>query len=184
MNSNGRLGFFGYGRSRVGTGAPDGISIFGNLIIGFLGSLCCGGGLVFGTIGLGAFWGALGLWRYIPEALATGAILITLTTWLYYRRKAARMLAAGCDCGDVRRAALVSGFLGLAMMAASFVFLEWLNHGVVHAAHFTRLPEFASAVIPGVPNSHLAYVASTFLALPVLVILPFPRGTQNGDPRA
>ena len=59
-------------------------------------------------------------------------------------------------------------------MAGAFVFLEWLNHGVVHAAHFMHNLAYATAVIPGVPNLHLAYVAATFLALPVLAILLFP----------
>jgi hypothetical protein len=51
-----------------------------SLLLGFVGSLCCGGGLVFGAIGLGAFYSALGLARYIPEALAGGAILIAAST--------------------------------------------------------------------------------------------------------
>jgi len=143
-----------------------------------VGSLCCGGGLIFGAIGLGAFYGALGLARYIPEALATGAVAITLLNWLYYRRKAARMLP-GCDRRGPRRMAMSSAFLGLLMMAASFILLEWLNHGVVRAAHFMHSPEFASAVIPGVPNSHLLYLAVTFLALPLLAMLPFTSKTPE-----
>ena len=176
MNLNTATNFFGHAAPRARIDVPDRTPLFGSLLVGFVRSLCCGGTLVFGAIGLGAVYGALGIARYIPEALATGAILITLLNWLYYRNKAARMLAADgeCDCGSLRRTALWGGFFGLVMMAGSFVFLEWLNHSVVHAAHFMHSPEYAAAVIPGVPNSHLGYVAMTFLALPVLAILPLP----------
>jgi hypothetical protein len=44
----------------------------------------------------------------------------------------------GRDCADLRREMLLSGLLGLIMMAVSFVFLEWLNHAVVNAGHFMR----------------------------------------------
>ncbi len=129
---------------------------------------------------MGALYSAFGIARYIPEALAGSAVLILLLNWLYYRRKAAKVLACGvdCDCSSLRRSALWSTFIGLAMMAAAFVFLEWLNHGVVHAAHFMHNPEFATAMIPGVPNSHLGYVALTFLALPVLAMLPLPQKSR------
>lgn len=138
--------------------------------------------MIFGAIGLGALYGALQISRYIPEALAGGTILITLLNWLYYRREAVKRLAGGaaCDCGSLRRTSLWSGFIGLAMMAVSFIFLEWLNHGVVHAAHFMANPDYAGALIPGVPNGHLAYVAMTFLALPVLAILPMPDKPKEG----
>lgn len=152
--------------------------IIGSLLLGFAGSLCCGGTLLFGSIGLGALWGTLGMWRYIPEALATGTVLITLLNWLYYRRKAARRLTAGCEGESLRSAALISGFLGLTMMAASFIFLEWLNHGVLHPRPLSHAPDMAGAVIAGVRNSHLWYVAATFLALPVLAVLPLPQKTK------
>ena len=176
MNSLGRISLLSRSIGRSGASALDKTPVLGSLLVGFVGSLCCGGSLIFGAIGLGAFYGALGISRYIPEALASGAVLVTLLNWLYYRRKAARMLATStqCDCASLRRAAMWSGFLGLAMLAASFLFLEWLNHGVVHASHFMHHPDYAGAVIPGVPNQHLAYVAMTFLALLVLAFLPLP----------
>lgn len=153
--------------------ALDKTPILGSLLMGFVASLCCGGGLIFGAMGLGAAYSALQISRFIPQALAGGAVLIALINWLYYRRKAATLAAStDCDCRGLRRAAVLSGLLGLAMMAGSFVFLEWLNHGVVRAGHFMHNPEYAAALIPGVPNSHLAYVAMTFLALPILAILP------------
>jgi hypothetical protein len=152
--------------------------------VGLVASLCCGSGLLFGAIGLGALYGALGVSRYIPQALAGGAILIALVNWLYYRRKAARMLArdAECDCGALRRAMLLSGLLGLTMMAGSFVFLEWLNHAVVNAERFMGHHQYGGAVIPGVPNSHLAYLAATYLALPVLALLPLPHKSDLTNP--
>src|SRR5712692_9393899 len=163
---------------------PDSMPLGGSLAVGLVASLCCGGGLLFGAIGLGALYSALGVSRYIPQALAGGAILIALVNWLYYRRKAARLLAdhADCDRGALRRAMLLSGFLGLALMAVSFVFLEWLNHAVVNAARFMGHHQFGGAVIPGVPNSHLAYLAATFLVLPLLAILPLPQRPARANP--
>src|SRR5689334_9197067 len=97
--------------------SPDPVPLGGSLAVGFVASLCCGGSLIFGAIGLGAVYGSLALSHYIPEALAAGAILIALVNWLHYRTKAARSLAGNgeCDCVDLRRAMLLSGFLGLAM---------------------------------------------------------------------
>jgi hypothetical protein len=132
--------------------------------------------LLFGAIGLGAAYSALNVSRYIPEALATDAVLIALVNWLYYRAKAGRMATnVDRECGGLRRAMILSGFLGLSMMAVCFLFLEWLNHGVVNASHFMHRPEYSAAVIPGVPNSHLLYVAMTFLVLPLLAVLPLPK---------
>jgi hypothetical protein len=161
--------------------APDGTPLAGSLAVGLVASLCCGGGMLFGSIGLGGLYGALQMSRYIPEALAVGAILIVLLNWLYYRRKAARMLAATttCDCGSLRGAMLLSALLGLVMMAVSFVFLEWLNHAVVNAARFMGHHQYGGAIIPGVPNSRFGYLAMTLLVLPVLAILPL-RPTNEG----
>jgi hypothetical protein len=41
--------------------------VVGSIGSGLIASLCCGGSLVFASIGLGAFYGALGLSRYIPK---------------------------------------------------------------------------------------------------------------------
>jgi hypothetical protein len=154
----------------------DKTPIVAGILLGFLASLCCGGSMIFVAIGLGVFYSSLQLSHYIPEALATGAILITLLNWLYYRHKAARMLTAtgGYDRGSMRRAILVSGLIGLVKMSVTFIFLEWLNHGVIHAAHFMGNPENSAALIPGVPNSHLVLLALTYLSLPVLTVLPLP----------
>ena len=159
---------------------PDLTPLGGGLAVGLVASLCCGGGLLFGAIGLGALYGALGVSRYIPQALAGGAILIALVNWLYYRRKAAHGLASNTDRdrAALRRAMLLSGFLGLAMMAMSFVFLEWLNHAVVNAARFMSHHQHGGAAIPGVPNEHLAYLAAMFLVVPGLALLPLPRKSE------
>jgi hypothetical protein len=163
---------------------PDSVPLGTSLAVGLVSSLCCGGGLLFGAIGLGGFYGALGLSRYIPQALAGGAILIALVNWLYYRSKAARVLAgdADCDCAAFRRAMLLSSFLGLIMMSISFVLLEWLNHAVVNAGRFMGHHQYAGAVIPGVPNEHLAYLAATFLVVPLLAILPLPHKPDVMNP--
>jgi hypothetical protein len=165
--------------------APDKTALGGSLVVGLVASLCCGGGLLFGTIGLGAVYGALQMSRHIPEALAVGAILIALLNWLYYRRKAARMLAAKADChgAGLRGAMLLSAFLGLMMMAVSFVFLEWVNHAVVNAARFMGHHQYGDALIPGVPNSHLWYLAMTLLVLPVLALLPLPQKIEVAGDR-
>jgi hypothetical protein len=155
---------------------PDKRPIGGSLLVGLVAALCCGGSHVFGAIGLGAFYSALQLGRHIPEALVTAAVLIGLLNWFYYHTKAVRIDAADRHRGDeLHRTMLLSTFLGLVMMAVSFVFLEWLNHGVVNASHFMTRPEYAGAIVPGVPNVHLGYVAMTFLVLAVLYFLPLAR---------
>lgn len=162
------------GRLRTWT-TPDIRPMGGSLLVGLVAALCCGGSLVFGAIGLGAFYSSLQLGRHIPEALATAAVLIGLLNWFYYHTKAASIDPADSRRGDeLHRTMLLSTFLGLAMMAVSFVLLEWLNHGVVNASHFMTRPEYAGAIVPGVPNMHLGYVAMTFLVLVVLYFLPWP----------
>ena len=79
---------------------------------------------------------------------------------------------------------LLSAFLGLVMMAVSFVLLEWLNHAVVNAARFMSHHQYGGAIIPGVPNSHLVYLAMTLLVLPVLAILPLPQMTETSANRS
>jgi hypothetical protein len=182
MKLSNSVGILGDPPAGAAVSRLDKTPIVGGLLLGLMASLSCGGIMFFAAIGLGAFYGSLQLSHYIPQALASGAILITLLNWLYYRRKATRMLAANgsYDSGNLRRTVLLSGLIGLLKMSVSFVFLEWLNHGVVYAAHFMNNPEYAGAMIPGVPNSHLGYLALTFLSLPVLAILPLPQKDQGG----
>jgi len=159
--------------------------LWGSLGAGLVASLCCGGSLLFGSIGLGAFYGSLGLSRYVPQALALGTLAIVGINYWYYRRQAAGLLAGdpACDCRSVRRAMLWSGFAGLVMMAASFVCLTWLEHGVVRAAQFLSRPEYGQALIPGVRNEQLVYVALTFLGLLLLAVVPLPGGSRSaGEP--
>jgi hypothetical protein len=141
-------------------------------VVGVIASLCCGGSLVFASVGLGVFYSGLGLWRYIPQALAAGAVSIVGINYLFYRHMAKR--------GSVRPIALqqkmfISAAIGLVVMAGSFIFLEWLNHAVVNAERFLARPEYSQALIKGVPNTTLLYVCATFFALALLWALPFPR---------
>ena len=143
----------------------------GSFITGLVASLCCGGSLIFASIGLGAFYSALGLSRFVPQALAAGAITIVAINYLFYRRAAKRLSGSS---NTFREKMFISAAIGLVMMAGTFIFLEWLNHGVVHADRFLTRPEFSQALVKGVPNVELLYVAATFFALVALWALPFP----------
>ncbi len=148
---------------------------------GLVASLCCGGSLVFASVGLGAFYGALGLSRYIPQALAAGALCIVMINYFFYRRAEERAHRARAgNILDLRKAMFGSAALGLAAMAASFVFLEWLNHAAVNP-HFLSRPEYGQALIPGVPNVRLLYTLASFWALALLWALPWPRLDPIGE---
>jgi hypothetical protein len=149
--------------------------VMGSVEAGLIASVCCGGSLVFTSMGLGAFYGALGLWRYVPEVLAVGALSIVAINYFYYRRAARHILSTkGDDVRDLRRSMSVSAAFGLIAMAGSFVFLEWLNHAVVNPQRFMARPDYALAVIPGVPNIRLIYALASFFALALLWAMPFP----------
>ena len=75
----------------------------------------------------------------------------------------------------------LSTFIGIVMMAASFMLLEWLNHAVVNVARFMTIPRIADAIIPGIPNSHLSYLAMTFLVVPVIYFLPLARKHEQTE---
>ncbi len=143
--------------------------------LGLIASLCCGGSLVFVSMGLGAFFSALGLWRYVPQVLAAGALSILAINYALYRRVANSLNCQRGDCRQARRSMLASAALGLAIMAGSFVFLEWLNHAVVNPHRFLARPEYREALVPGVPNIRLVYALASFMALALLWALPFPR---------
>jgi hypothetical protein len=53
----------------------------------------------------------------------------------------------------------LSASLGLAAMAGSFIFIEWLNHAVINPGRFA---EYAHALIPGVPDERLLYALARF----------------------
>jgi hypothetical protein len=147
--------------------------IAASVVAGLLASLCCGGSLIFASAGLGVFYSSLGLARYTPQALAAGALSILAINYLYYCH-AARQECAGGASVLLRQKMFVSTAIGLAVMGGSFVFMEWLNHAVVHADRFLARPEYGQAFIKGVPNTTLLYVCATFFALAVLWALPFP----------
>jgi hypothetical protein len=113
----------------------------------------------------------LGLSRFIPQALAAGAISIVAINYLFYRH-AAKQASGSSDALQAKM--FIGTAIGLTMMAGTFISLEWLNHGIVHADRFLARPEFSQALIKGVPNIELAYVGATFFALLVLWALPFP----------
>ena len=153
----------------------DGKPLGGSVVSGLVASLCCGGTLTFGLVGLAGLYRALQLWRYVPEFLAAGALVIVAINWLYYRRRT----RVGCDalgCANLRRAMFVSAGISLAFMLGSFIFITWLNHAVVNAARFMKIPEFAQALIPGVSNHELLYAVASFIGGGILLaVLPFPR---------
>src|SRR5215813_13024381 len=143
-----------------------------SFVTGLIASLCCGGSLIFASIGLGAFYSSLGLFRYIPQALATGALSIAAINYLTYGHAARQ---ANHHAAVLRQKMFVTTAIGLIAMAGVFIFLEWLNHAIVHGDRFLVRPEFGQAFIRGVPNAELLYVSATFISLAVLWALPFPR---------
>jgi len=155
---------------------PQAKPLAGGLVAGLVASLCCGGSLVWGLFGLAGLYSTLKLWQYVPQFLGVGALFIVGINWLYYRRKA----RAGCDattCGNLQRGMLASAAISLVVMFGGFVFLTWLNHAVVKAERFMKIPKYAEALIPGVPNSEFAWaVASLIGGFILIAALPFPRG--------
>jgi hypothetical protein len=113
----------------------------------------------------------LGLWRYVPQVLGTAAASIVAVNYLSHRRTA---VGRGAEPGRLRRQMLISGVIGLVTMAVAFVFLEWFNHAVVHPHRFMTHTDYASALVPGVPNARLLYaMAATFIGVGLLWGLPF-----------
>jgi hypothetical protein len=152
-----------------------------NVVTGLIASLCCGGSLVFASIGLGSFFSALGLSRYVPQAMAAGALSIAAINYFVYRR-----LATCGECTNegellkLQRGMFWSATFGVAVMVVSFVVLEWLNHAVVHPQRFLTHARYGAALIPGVANSSLLYALASFAVLALLWALPFPRLTLKG----
>jgi hypothetical protein len=143
---------------------------------GLLASICCGGSLLFVPLGLGAVYASLGLWRYIPEALAAGALAIVAINYVVYATHGQR--------SDALRAMRGGAAAGLGAMVGSFVLLEWLNHAVVNAHRFMARPEFRAALIPGVPNGHLAEAGAVWAAAMSLVwLIPLPGRGEEGRVR-
>ncbi len=152
-----------------------------NVITALIASLCCGGSLLFASIGLGGFFSALGLARYVPQALAAGALSIAAVNYFVHRHLAACGACRGDgDLIKLRRGMFGSAAFGVAVMAVSFVLLEWLNHAVIHPQRFLTHARYGAALIPGVPNSSLLYAVASLLVLALLWALPFPRPTREG----
>ena len=140
--------------------------------MGLLASLCCGGSLIFASVGLGVFYSTLGLSRFVPQALAAGALSIFAINYLYYRQMVKK---GSAEPVALQQKMFISTAIGLAVMAGSFIFMEWLNHAVVHGGRFLARAEYGQAFIKGVPNTTLLYVCAMFFALALLWALPFPR---------
>lgn len=157
--------------------------LFACIGAGLVASLCCGGSIVFASLGLGLLFGGLGLWRFVPQVLALGALSIVAINYLTYRHAASQLIVAGGRPERLRASMFASSFVGLLAMAASFLLLEWLNHAVVHREAFLSLPKYGGAVIPGVPNDWVAYATLAPLALGLLWALPFPGSPRKGAPR-
>ncbi len=154
----------------------------GSCATGLIASLCCGGSLIFASIGLGAFWSAFGLSRYVPQVLAAGALSIVAINYFFYRRAAERLSHADDRrISELRQSMFLSAALVLAAMAASFIFLEWFNHAVINPHRFLAQSQYAQALISGVPNVRLLYAAASFAALALLCALPFPRPGPTGS---
>jgi hypothetical protein len=147
-----------------------------SVVAALIASLCCGGSLIFASVGLGVFYSGFGLWRYVPQALAAGATSIVGINYLFYRHMAKR--GSGNPIALWKKM-FMSAAIGLVAMAGSFIFLEWLNHAVVNAERFLVRPEYSQALIKGVPNVTLLYICATFFALALLWALPFPHPVSS-----
>src|SRR6516225_1792337 len=98
---------------------PDPKPLAGSFVTGLIASLCCGGSLIFASIGLGAFYSSLGLFRYVPQVLAAGALSIVAINYLAYRRAARQ---ASHRAATLREKMFVSAAIGLIVMAGAFIF--------------------------------------------------------------
>lgn len=146
----------------------------GSVTGGVVASICCGGSLVFASIGLGAIYASSGLWRFIPQVLAAGALSIIAINYFFYLRAAKSVDCTNSDLFRLRRGMFLSAAIGLAVMAGSFVLLEWLNHAVVNPRHFLVRPEYRETLVPGVPDIRLMYALASFTGLALLWAMPFP----------
>lgn len=156
------------------TTKPEVTPVASSCGVGLIASLCCGGSIVFASIGLGAFYSSLGLARYVPQVLGLGAALIVGINWFYYRNRVSEFGAQRL----MRRTMILSAGIGLAFMLVSFILLTWYNHGVVNYARFVSRPEYANALIPFVKDSDLLPAVVSFVAGLVLIsVLPLPRAS-------
>lgn len=125
------------------------------LVAGLIASVCCGGQIIFASVGLGALYGDLGLSRYVPQVLGLGALSIVAINSYVFSGTAQGHAASGIGTDRLRRQMFTSAAIGLTAIVASFVLLEWLRHAVQAAEHFMTRPEYAQVLIPGVPNIRL-----------------------------
>jgi hypothetical protein len=99
---------------RVGMNQIKTAPVAASVTTGLIASLCCGGSLIFASIGLGTFWSVLGLSRYVPHALAAGALCIVAINYVSYRRAAERVCRTdGGGLVELRRSMFLSACFGL-----------------------------------------------------------------------
>ena len=124
--------------------------------------ICWAGGILFD----------LGTIAFRSGGVGGGALSIVAINYLYYRQMVKK---GSAEPVALQQKMFISTAIGLAVMAGSFIFMEWLNHAVVHGGRFLARAEYGQAFIKGVPNMTLLYVCATFFALALLWALPFPR---------
>jgi SAM-dependent methyltransferase len=144
-------------------------------------ALCCGGLPLFASIGLGASFASLGLFRYAPQLVVGGAVAIVALNWGYYRRRARR----GMSTRPARQAMLASGGLGLGVLVGSFFFLDWLEPRVAkveEVLHEEGVEEDPATM----RQARQTAVAVLPIGLGLLALLPFPGpgATLRGSSRA
>ncbi len=150
--------------------------------VGLLVSLCCGGSLVFTSVGLGAFYGGLGLANYVPQVFAIGALSIVALNYVLFRRAASPFAATlGGDLGRMRRRMLLGASVGFVVTAVSFIATEWYSHNVAHP-EMLKVPGYGDALLSGVPNFRFLFIGESFAALALLWALPFPRTVSPLSP--
>ncbi|MGH9039325.1 MAG: methyltransferase domain-containing protein [Acidimicrobiia bacterium] len=151
----------------------------GGVVAGLVTALCCGGLPLFASIGLGAGFAGLRLWRFLPALLVAGTMLIVGVNWLYYRSKAQHSPGR-----QFRRAMFVSAGVGLAVMTAGVWFFDWLetavHDDVEHAFEEAGVEEESAAT----RTRGLFLAGAAFPAgLGLLAALPFPSGTTSPPKR-
>ncbi len=146
--------------------------VSGGFVAGLVTAVCCGGLPLFASIGLGAAFAGLRLWRFVPVFVVLGTAAIVAVNWLYYRREVSG--GHGSDA-QLRRAMFVSAGLGLAFMVGAIFFFDWLEQ-VRHQA-VERFVEGANEESPGAIRRGLIFALASFpVGLVVLGALPFPHG--------
>lgn len=144
--------------------------IGGGLASGLATAVCCGGLPLFASIGLGASFASLQLWRFILLFIIAGTLLIVAVNWAYYRRRARTVRKPA----PLRRAMFVSAGIGLLIMVAGIWALDYWEAATEATLHETlgeELEEPSGVRTQALLGSLIALPAGLIL----LALLPFPR---------